>query len=121
MKQFLAAILGIIPGLALALPGDEYDFNFDGHMDYRVRVVDNAKASAYDVFLFNPVTTKYDRDPVLRGVIYPEPDAKTREVHCIFNGGHSGALFTGEAYRWNAEAKKFTHAYTMRRSDRARL
>jgi len=79
----------------------EYDFNFDGHMDYRVLTVSNAKASQIDVFIFNPKFGKHVKDETLSGLIYPYPDSKTKRVNSIFTGGHSGALFLGTVYAWS--------------------
>jgi hypothetical protein len=36
------------------LPGEPFDYNFDGHMDYRVLTLSNAKSSEFDVFIYDP-------------------------------------------------------------------
>lgn len=100
------------PSVAEELPGEPFDFNFDGHMDYRVLTGPNARASEFDVFLFDPASGKHVKDKTLSGLIYPYPDPKTKRVLSIFTGGHSGALFTGSAYTWNGE--KFEFAFSVR-------
>ena len=39
------------------LPGEPFDYNFDGHMDYRVLTVSDAKSSQFDVFIYDPELT----------------------------------------------------------------
>ena len=97
------------------LPGEPFDYNFDGHMDYRVLTVSNAKASQFDVFVYDPGLKKHVRDMTLSGLIYPYPDPKTKRVFSIHTGGHSGALFSGTAYTWNG--KGFDYAFSVRQED----
>ena len=47
-------LLTISPVVGAELPGEALDYNFDGHMDYRVLTLPNAKASQFDVFIFDP-------------------------------------------------------------------
>lgn len=107
----LAAVLALGSPLLAAEEEDhiQHDFNFDGHMDYSVLSFANAKGSTYDVFLYDPATKKHHKDKTLSGKIYPHPDPKTKLVKCVFNGGHAGAVYTSEAYRWNG--KSFELAY----------
>ena len=107
-----ALLLSAAPCFAEELPGEPFDYNFDGHMDYRVLSVSNAKASQFDVFIFDPKSRKHVKDKTLSGLIYPYPDAKTKRVNSIFTGGHSGALFTGTVYTWNG--KRFDYAFSVR-------
>ncbi|MEM9478162.1 MAG: hypothetical protein AAGA58_00725 [Verrucomicrobiota bacterium] len=76
------------------------DFNFDGHDDYCVFVLENGKADQWDVFLWNPETEKHEKDSVLSRVINPWPNEREKTVECIWPGGHSGMLFTKDVYRW---------------------
>jgi hypothetical protein len=99
-------------GFAAELPGEPFDYNFDGHMDYRMRTVADARASKFDVFLYEPVLKQHVKNETLSGSIYPYPDPKTKRVFSIFTGGHSGALFSGTAYTWNG--KDFEYAFSMR-------
>ncbi|BDS07902.1 hypothetical protein NT6N_29420 [Oceaniferula spumae] len=91
---------------------EEYDYNFDGHMDYRVRVVSDAKSSQFDVYIFDPKLGKHVKDKTLSGLIYPYPDPKTKRVNSVFTGGHSGAIFTGTVYTWNG--KGFEYAFSVK-------
>jgi len=94
------------------LPGEPFDYNFDGHMDYRVLTVSDAKSSLFDVFIYDPELKKHVKDATLSGLVYPYPDPKTKRVFSIHTGGHSGALFTGTAYTWNG--KGFDYAFSVR-------
>ncbi|MFN0125521.1 MAG: hypothetical protein ACKV19_02415 [Verrucomicrobiales bacterium] len=94
------------------LPGEPFDYNLDGHMDYRVLTLPNARASQFDVFIFDPKLGKHVRDETLSGQIYPYPDAKTKRVNSIFTGGHSGALFAGIVFTWNG--KGFEYSFSVR-------
>jgi hypothetical protein len=80
------------------LPGEPFDYNFDGHMDYRVLTLSDAKSSLFDVFIYDPALKKHVKDTTLSGLVYPYPDPQTKRVFAIHTGGHSGALFTGTAY-----------------------
>jgi len=91
---------------------EKFDFNFDGHMDYRVLTESNAKSSLFDVFIFNPKLGKHVKDTTLSGLIYPYPDKKAKRVNSIFTGGHSGALFTGTIYTWNGNG--FEYAFSVK-------
>lgn len=93
------------------LPGEAFDYNFDGHMDYRVLTVSNANSSLFDVFIYDPALKKHVKDETLSGSIYPCPDPKTKRVLSIFTGGHSGALFNGTVYEWNG--KGFQYAFSV--------
>lgn len=93
---------------------EEFDFNFDGHPDYRVKTLENGKADQYDVFLFNPGTKGFRKDRVLSGAVNPQPDTEKKQVRCIWPGGHSGAIFSGTVYQWNG--KSFDLAYTIRQT-----
>ncbi len=97
------------------LPGEPFDYNFDGHMDYRVLAVSDAKASRFDVFIYDPALKKHVKDPTLSGLPYPYPDPKTKRVLAIHTGGHSGALFTGTAWTWNG--KGFDFAFSVKQED----
>lgn len=94
------------------LPGEPFDYNFDGHMDYRVLTVPDAKSSQFDVFIYDPEPKKHVKDMTLSGLVYPYPDPKTKRVFSIHNGGHSGALFTGTAYTWNGQG--FDYEFSVR-------
>ena len=90
----------------------EYDFNFDGHMDYCVCTFENARGSEFDVYIFDPTSARHVKDKALSGTVYPKPDPATKEVRCIWTGGHSGADYSGSVYRWNGS--DFEFAYTER-------
>src|SRR5688572_24056486 len=92
---------------AAGLSGESFDYNFDGHMDYRILTLSNAKASQFDVFIYDPKLGKHVKDETLSGLIYPYPDPKTKRVLAIHTGGHSGALFNGTAYTWNGKGFEF--------------
>lgn len=94
------------------LPGEPFDYNFDGHMDYRVLTVSNEKSSQFDVFIYDPALKKHVKDATLSGLIYPYPDPKTKRIFSIHTGGHGGALFNGTAYTWNG--KGFEFAFSVR-------
>ena len=91
---------------------EEFDYNFDGHMDYRVLTIPGGKASGFDVFIYDPKLGKHVKDEILSGLIYPYPDPKTKRVLAIWSGGHSGALFTETAYSWNG--KKFQFEFSVK-------
>ena len=95
-----------------AADGDriEYDFNFDGHIDYCVCTLDNARGSEFDVFIFDPRSSKHVRNEVLSGTVYPMPDPTTEEVRCIWAGGHGGALYSGSVYRWTGSNFEFAYS-----------
>lgn len=105
-------ILSLVTGQGEELPGDPFDFNFDGHMDYRVMTSSNQRGSQFDVYLFDPKLGKHVKNETLSGLIYPYPDAKTKRVNAIFTGGHSGAVFTGAVYSWNG--KDFEFAFSVK-------
>lgn len=91
-----------------------FDFNFDGHPDYRVMTHENGKADLFDVFIFDPQSKTHHKDATLSGTIYPTPDAKHKEVRCIWSGGHSGAIYTGTIFTWiNGQA---TFSYTVKQT-----
>ncbi len=100
---------------AEALPGEPFDYNFDGHMDYRVLTLSNGKASQFDVFIYDPALKKHVKDETLSGLAYPLSVAKTKQVFSITTGGHSGALFSGTVYTWNG--KGFEFAFSVRQEE----
>ena len=91
-------LIAAAASFAEELPGEPFDYNFDGHMDYRVLTVADAKSSRFDVFIYDPELKKHVKDVTLSGLVYPYPDPKTKRVFSIHTGGHSGALFSGTAY-----------------------
>lgn len=90
-------------------PKEEHDFNFDGHPDYRVKVMENGKADRYDVYLYDPATKEYRKDAVLAFSINPMPDTEKKQVRCLWPGGHGGALFSATVYQWDGTQFKFSH------------
>ena len=112
MKNYLLPILVLLTSSVLGASEEnriEYDFNFDGYMDYCVSRDDNSKGTEFDVFVFEPSTSTYLKNETLSGKVFPRPDKKAQEVRCIFYGGHSGALYSGEVYRWNGSEFEFSH------------
>ncbi|SHJ79054.1 hypothetical protein SAMN02745181_2621 [Rubritalea squalenifaciens DSM 18772] len=89
---------------------EEYDFNFDGHLDYRVKVMENGKADRYDVYIFDPDTNEYHKDQVLTFSVNPLPYAKKKQVRCFWSGGHGSAIFSATVYGWNGTQFKFSHS-----------
>ena len=108
----LGLLLAVVKPSQAESVKEEYDFNFDGRMDYRIRTLENKKASLFDVYIFDTASGKHVKDPTLSGLIYPRPDPKNKHVLSIFTGGHGGALFTGEAYTWNG--KGFDFAFSVK-------
>lgn len=104
--------LTLSASLLFGQENEEFDFNFDGHMDYRVLTLDNAKGSQFDVFIFDPKKRKHIKDETLSGQVYPHPDPKARRVNCLWFGGHSGALFTGSVYSWNGSGFVYEFSVT---------
>ena len=76
------------------------DYNFDGHQDYAILRERNGKQHYWDVYLFDPMTGKYVLHDQLSHLANPQPDAASKEIRCIYPGGHSGALFGREDYKW---------------------
>lgn len=76
------------------------DYNFDCHDDYRVYRESNGKLHYYDIYLFDQSTGRYVLHDQLSHLYNPEPDADSKEIRCLFPGGHSGALFGRIDYRW---------------------
>ena len=104
------SLLTIASCIAAELPGEPFDYNFDGHMDYRVLTVSDEKSTQFDVFIYDLKLGKHVKDETLSGLIYPYPDPKTKRVFSLFIGGHSGALFGGTAYTWNGKGFDFAFA-----------
>jgi len=115
MRAFLSFIslflsLGAIASAQVPVEGaqpQEYDFNFDGHPDYRVMVMEDGRADLYDVFIFDPATGEFQRDELLSGTINPMPHPESKEVHCIFPGGHGGYIYNKEIYGWENGKAEF--------------
>lgn len=101
MKPILIAI-----ALTLAARAEEVrepmDFNFDGVMDYRVKVLENGKADLYDVYIAKKADGDFVKDHTLSGVINPKPDPESQTIRCLWPGGHSGMLYSADIYRWSA-------------------
>jgi hypothetical protein len=112
--QIIAVILLSVSLCSAKEAREEYDFNFDGHADYRIKTLENGKADQYDVFIFNPETKSFTKDSVLSGTIKPRPDEKNKQVRCIWPGGHSGAIYNGTVYDW--DGKGFKLAYSVRQT-----
>jgi len=85
------------------------DYNFDGHQDYRVLRESNGKQHYFDVFLFDGKTKQFVKNEALSHVFNPEPDAKTKEIRCRASGGHSGAIYIEEVYRWKGNGLELIH------------
>ncbi|MDZ4287080.1 MAG: hypothetical protein U0984_03935 [Prosthecobacter sp.] len=83
------------------------DYNFDGHNDYRVYRESNGKQHFYDHYLFDPRTKKFIRSALLSELINPQFIAATKEIHCIWPGGHSGKIFYREDYQWQGKRLAF--------------
>ena len=79
------------------------DYNFDGHEDYREYRESNGKEHYYDFYLYNPLTKKYVYSDELSGLCNPSFDSSKKEIHCIWPGGHSGALYSEEDYKWQGK------------------
>lgn len=115
----MSKLTGISAAVLLAAPlcgaegaREEYDFNFDGHADYRVKTFENGKADLYDVFIFDPSSKSFKKNSMLSGTISPVPDKEHKQVRCIWPGGHSGALYSGTVYDW--DGNEFKLAYSVR-------
>ena len=98
--KIIAFLAMLIPSMALASEKEYFDYNFDGHDDYRIYRESDGKQHFYDIFLFDPASGKFIRSDQLSHLYNPSPDPKTKEIHCRWPGGHSGAIFSEEIYRW---------------------
>ncbi|MGJ8653185.1 MAG: XAC2610-related protein [Opitutaceae bacterium] len=113
MKHFLWLLILLLPSLLRSEAEKEFfDFNFDGHLDYRVVSSPNMKGTEFDVYLYQAESADYQKDKVLSGTVYPWPDPKLKQVICIFNGGHAGAVFSGEVYMWNGNSFQLKYHVT---------
>lgn len=116
MNRFAAfAITAFAVSILHAQERETGDFNFDGHQDYRVFRSSDGKRHFYDHFLFDPKTKKHMLSTELSSLFNPVFDSKTREIHCIWPGGHSGAIFYEEDYAW--QNGKLTFLRTVRQTD----
>jgi hypothetical protein len=97
---FLALLLSATQLSTYAAERERGDYNFDGHEDYRVYRESNGKQHYYDHFLYEPRTKKYVRSEALSALFNPQFDADTKEIRCIWPGGHSGKIFYREDYKW---------------------
>jgi hypothetical protein len=101
----------MMEGAVADAPQELYDFNFDGHEDYRVKMLEYGKADFYDVHLFSPKLKRHARSKTLSFSVNPLPNPELKEVHCVHPGGHSGMLFSMEVYRWDSLTQVRLHAY----------
>lgn len=90
----------LVPNMLLAAEKEYFDYNFDGHNDYRIYRESNGKQHFYDIFLFDPRSGAFTQSDQLSHLYNPSPDPKNKEIHCRWPGGHSGAIFSDEIYRW---------------------
>lgn len=100
MKFLILPLLLVLGTTASAAEKEYLDYNFDGVADYRIFRESNGKQHFYDIFLFNPKTKKYLKSVELSRLYNPSPDPETKEIHCRWPGGHSGAIFSDEVYQW---------------------
>jgi hypothetical protein len=91
------------------------DYNFDGHQDYRVFRESDGRLHFYDFYLFDPRTKKYVLSKELSQLFNPQFDAATKEIHCFSPGGHGGAIFIREDYRW--EDKRLVFVRVIQQTD----
>jgi hypothetical protein len=104
MKSVLIIFLAVATScLCHAAERETGDYNFDGHEDYRVYRESDGKQHYYDFYLFDPRTRKYVFSKELSQLFNPQFDATTREIHCYSPGGHGGAIFRREDYRWHGK------------------
>jgi hypothetical protein len=76
------------------------DFNFDGHRDYRVFIMQNGRKAEWEYYLFNPKTRRYSRSEELGSLWNPQFDQPTKTISTFGNGGHAGQIFSSEKYIW---------------------
>jgi hypothetical protein len=93
------------------------DYNFDGHPDYATLRESNGKQHYWDVYLFDPATGKHVRHNQLSHLANPQPDVASKEVRCIYPGGHSGALFGREDYKWEGDHLVYVRSVAQTRLD----
>lgn len=100
------AWLALVPSAALHANTvkEAYDFNFDGHLDYRMLTLSDGKLSRYDVHIYQPATKRYVKDPTLSGLIDPLPHPKTRRVYSLTRAATNRAVFSGTAYEWRGNS-----------------
>ena len=115
LTRIAAAVLLSAPLCSAENAREEYDFNYDGHADYRVKTLEDGKADEYDVFLFDPASKSFKKDPVISGTISPVPDKEHKQVRCIWPGGHGGAIYSGTVYDWDGNGFKL--AYSVKQTD----
>lgn len=98
--KIVTFLVMLIPSMVFASEKEYLDYNFDGHNDYRIYRESDGKRHFYDIFLFDPASDKYIQSDQLSRLCNPSPDPKAKEIHCRWPGGHSGAIFSEEIYRW---------------------
>ena len=88
------------------------DYNFDGHKDYALLRESNGKQHYWDVYLFDPRSGKHILHEQLSHLPNPQPDTASMEIRCIYPGGHSGALFGREDYKWAGDHLVYVRSVT---------
>jgi hypothetical protein len=99
-KVLLFWVLLAIPLSTFAAEREIGDYNFDGHADYRLYRKSNGKQHYYDHYLYDPQTKQHAVSGALSALFNPQFEPDTKEIHCIWPGGHSGKIFYREDYRW---------------------
>ncbi len=76
------------------------DITFDGYSDLQVLVYAGAYNYSYSFYRYNPQTHTFDKEPLLKDVVNPDIDLKTKTISYFNKGRGLGDLHTFGTYRF---------------------
>lgn len=100
MKIIHFLILTFSPLFLLGAEKQFFDYNFDGHDDYRIKRETDGRLVYYDVYLYSDLKKGYERHAGLSELYNPLPNKDKKEIECFWSGGHSGLIYSMEVYEW---------------------
>ena len=108
MRIICQFLLLFLPGLLLAADKEYFDYNFDGHPDYRILRERNGRLAYYDIHLFLTESRTYVKNSALSELYNPVPNAESKEIECFWPGGHASMIYHLEIYHWEGQKLKLS-------------
>jgi len=109
MKFIYGMLLICTPLSLLGAEKEYFDFNFDGHDDYRIWRESDGRLAYYDIYLYSEEKKEFVKHEGLSKLYNPVPKKDEKEIECFWPGGHSGLIYTAEVYEWKEDHLRFKH------------
>lgn len=98
----------LIPILLIGEEKQYFDYNFDGHKDYRIWRESDGRLAYYDIYLYSEDKKGFERHSGLSQLYNPSPDEEKKEIECFWPAGHASMIHSTEVYVWEGKSLKLS-------------